>query len=325
MSERILKIDTYKTYDDIVGLTGRLQIPDISGDLIIPDNRSINLHNYEYKGQIITPRKHDFLVVKVTPIWKNDSNLNSLSSLVIDGENPNEVLSLRIFVTCERTKWSSEQKKISLSYLTKRALLSFEIPLNDVKGIINVNGIITREFEGSHSQANVSFAPLAIVSTCKELSIQIDEIKEVGGQHFPIGPGNTGDLAFDINGLENGIELPKILYSEDLKEYLTRDDLPAVNASMITALFFVFDTFLKWFVFTCRFDASNKYHKGLVDFFSKYSSTAKEDVIALVEMEKHSTDQVKGYLDISLKLFRGVQSIDKYKKELKVIYRSNLP
>src|SRR4051812_24551446 len=107
MSERILKIDTYTTYDDVIRLNGKVQIAEQGLEITIPENRSINLHNYEFKDQVISPRNGETLTVKVTPSWRHDSDLNSLSKLVIAGENPGEVLSLRVFVTCEKTKWSS--------------------------------------------------------------------------------------------------------------------------------------------------------------------------------------------------------------------------
>ncbi len=323
MSEHIIQISPYKTYDDLIKLSGKVIIPEKEIEIEIPENRSLNLYNYELNdSEIIVPRNYELLILKINLSWKKDFLISSLGNLLVPGENPTEVLGFRLQATCDKTRWCSEQKKVDISSITKRASFSFEIPLNEVKGVIKIGGFITREIEVKSADYHIPDASLAIISTCKELSIQIDEIREIGGEYLPIGPGNTGDLAFDISGLDNPFELPKIYYSEELKPFLTRNDLSSVSSSILTSLFYFLDQYLKWFVFTCRLDTNNKYHNSLIDLFSRYCSTPKEEIIDLVEADKYSQEQTKGYLSLSLKLFSGVQIQNKYKRELKTIYKS---
>ncbi|HEX5186253.1 MAG TPA: hypothetical protein VFV86_05125 [Nitrososphaeraceae archaeon] len=323
MSERIILIEPYKTYNDLIKLSGKVFIPDIDMDIEIPENRSLNLYNHELNDTTqIIPRNYELIICKITVSWKKDFQLSSLANLLAENENPTEVLSFRLQISCEKTRWCSEQKKIDISSINKRAQYSFEIPLAEVKNSLKVDGFITREYDAKGINPNIPESSLAILSTSKELSIQIDEIKEIGGEYLPIGPGNTGDLAFEISGLDNPFELPKIFYSEELKEFLTRDDLTSVNASMLTCLFYFIDRYLKWLIFTCRLDPNNKFHNSLVDLFSKYCVIPKEEIIELIEKDKFSELQVKGYLELSDKLFKGIQIQNKYKRELRNFYKS---
>ncbi len=325
MSERFIYIEPYKTYNDLIKLSAKVYFPELDLEINVPENRSLNLYNYELNDSTtIIPRSQGLITIRVSLAWKKDFQLTSLANLLPEHENPIEVLSFRLQVSCERTRWCSEQKKIDLSLITKRALFSFDIPLNEVKNILKVDGYITREVDAKGVQPNISESSLAILSTSKELSIQIDEIKEIGGEYLPIGPGNTGDLAFEISGLDNPFELPKIFYAEELKEFLTRDNMASVNSSILTSLFYFIDRYLKWLIFTCRIDTNNKYHNSLVDLFSKYCATPKDEIIDLVEKDKFCESQIKGYLDLSDNLFRGMQIQNKYKRELKNIYKSEL-
>lgn len=323
MSERVIQVAPYKTYDDLIRLSGKVFFPDTEIEVEIPDSRSLNLYNHEINDSVlIVPRNYESIIIKVNLSWKKDFQLSSLANLLAPNENPTEVLSFRLQITCDKTRWCSEQKKIDISSINKRATFSFEVPINEVKGILKIGGFITRERDAKNVQYHIPDSTLAIISTCKELTVQIDEIRDIGGEYLPIGPGNTGDLAFDVVGLDNPFELPKIYYSEDLKPFLTRDDLASVSSSILTSLFYFLDQYLKWFVFTCRLDTNNKYHNSLVELFSRYTSSPKEDIIDLVESDKFSQDQVKGYLNLSLKLFNGTQIQNKYKRELKNIYKS---
>ncbi len=325
MSERLIFIEPYKTYNDLIKLSAKVYFPDTDFEIVVPENRSLNLYNHELNDStILLPRNHETLTIKVMLAWKKDFQLSSLANLLPDGENPTEILSFRLQISCEKTRWCSEQKKIDLSSITKRSVFNFEIPLIEVKNMLKVEGFITREIDAKGIQLNIPDSCLAILSTTQELSIQIDEIKEIGGEYLPIGPGNTGDQAFEISGLDNPFELPKIFYSEELKEFLTRDDLASVNSSILTSLFYFLDRFLRWLIFTCRIDTNNKYHNSLVDLFSKYCEASKEEIIYLVETDKFCEAQIKGYIELSDKLFKGLQIQNKYKRELKNIYKSEL-
>jgi hypothetical protein len=324
MSESIIQIETYKTYNDLIQLSGRVSFPEPDVEIEIPNHRILNLYNYEVSDSfILVPRNYDLAIVKINISWKKDFHLTSFSNLLADNENPTEVISFRLQIVCDKTRWCSEQKKIDLSAINKRSVFNFEIPLNEVKGIIKIEGYITRENEAKGINISIPDSPLAILSTCKELSIQLDEIKDIGGEYLPILPGNTGDLAFEIAGKDNPFELPRILYSHDLKDYLTRDDLDSVSSSIITGMFFFLEQYLKWFIFICKIDSSDKYYNSLVELFSRYCSVPKEEIIEIVEKEKYSQDQTIKYLELSEKLYRGVQLQNKFKRELKNIYKSN--
>jgi len=325
MSEIIIPIEPYVTYNDLIKISGRIFFNNQDIEIAIPENRHLNLYNYELNDSIqIIPRNHNLIIIKVSLAWKKDFQLSSLANLLPEGENPTEVLSFRLQVNCEKTRWCSEQKKIELSSINKMSLYSFEIPIDEVKNILRIQGFIVREFDAKGIHPNISDSTLAIISTSKELSIQIDELKEIGGEYLPIGPGNTGDLAFEISGLDNPFELPKIFYSEELKEFLTRDDLTSVNSSILTSLFYFLDRYLKWLIFTCRIDLNNKYHNSLIDLFSKYCVTPKEEIIDLIQKDKYGEAQTKGYIELSDKLFTGIQLQNKYKRELKIIYKSEI-
>jgi hypothetical protein len=324
MSERIIKIEPYKTYDDIIRLSGKVILPNLTSEINIPENRNLNLFKYEFnENTIIIPREYESFDLKINLSWRQDSHIGMLDSIVLDVENPAEVLALRIQIQCEKTKWCSEQKKVELGSVTKRTALNFQIPLNEVRNFIKVVAFITREVEGKNTILEIPTSSLSIISTCKELSIQIDEIKDIGGEYLPISSGNIGDLSFDIQGLENPFELPRILYSEELKEYLTRDDLPTVNASILTALFYFLDQYLKWVIFTCRLDLSNKLHKSIIDMFSTYCNVSREDLIEVINKEKFCTEQTQAFLELSQKLFKGLQLQNKYKKELRNLFKTD--
>ena len=323
MSERIIIIEPYKTYNDVIILNGKVHFPELEIDIDIPPSQSLNLYQHEYnESLLIIPRQYDSMIVKVGVGWKKDFQVSSFSNLLSDFENPTEVLALRIQVVSEKTRWCSEQKKIDLANINKRATFNFEIPLSEVKANLKVQGYVTRETEAKGLKIGTSEAPLAILSTCKELSIQIDEQRDIGGEYLPISAGNTGDLAFEITGIDNPFELPRIFYSEDLKDYLTRDDLLSVSSSILTGMLFFLDQYLKWFVFVCRVETNNKYHNSLVDLFSRYCLVPKDDIIDLVKLEKYSEEQVKLYLELSNKLYKGIQTQNKYKRELKNIYKN---
>ena len=43
MSERVIKIEPFKTYDDIIRLTGKVNIPEANLDIPISENRNLNI------------------------------------------------------------------------------------------------------------------------------------------------------------------------------------------------------------------------------------------------------------------------------------------
>jgi hypothetical protein len=133
-------------------------------------------------------------------------------------------------------------------------------------------------------------------------------------------------MIFDINGLENDFELPRIKCAKDFKDYFVRDDLNTVNASFMMAMFYILDSYLKWVIFNCKYDAHDKNHKGLIESFSKYCGISKANLIEIVEEKKYSENQIKQYLILSHKLLNGIQcdSPIKYAKELKIMIKDEI-
>jgi hypothetical protein len=323
MSENLIKIETYKVYDDLVNLKGKVIIPEIKMEVNIPLNKKLYLFNYEVNEDlVINPREYNNIILSVIPNWKSDFQVSALSQLLSTGENPTEILSFRLQVTCPKSRWCSEQKRIEISNIKKEQQYLFEIPISEVKETLKIEGYITREIDLKGRSEFLSEASLSIVSRSKDLIVLIDEIKEIGGEYLPIGPGNIGDLAFEFQGLNNPFELPRILYSQDLQEYLTNEDLASVKSGLLLSIFYFFDRYLKWLVFTCRIDINDKFHRAVVDLLSRYCLVSIDDLIALSDEEKYSEQQVRKYLDLSDRLFKEIQLQNKYKRELKNIFKS---
>jgi hypothetical protein len=126
-------------------------------------------------------------------------------------------------------------------------------------------------------------------------------------------------MVFDIKGLENDFDLPRIKCAKEFKEYFVRNDLKTVNSTFMMVIFYILDSYLKWLIFNCKYDAHDKNHKGLVESFSKYCAISKASLVELIEEKKYSENQTKQYLTLSYKLLLGVQTDSpiKYSKELK--------
>jgi hypothetical protein len=324
MSERNISISPYAKADNLIDLKGYVSLEGVEEKIEIPEKKHLILYNYSLaNGDIIVPRKLDSLRIFLKPVFAKGHSQNDFHHLVLNGESAENTLKLRLQVWCKVTRWCSNQLTLNLSEANGRKEIYFDIPVSDVKEELVVSGFITREKGRNVNEPRKANAIYSVLSTCDEISIQIDERKEIGGNHLPIFPEDIGELLFDIHGLENDFELPVIKYSEDFKEYFVKDNLNTVNTTFMMAMFYFLDSYLKWLIFNCKYDTHDKNHKGLVETFSKYCGISKANLVDLVEERKYSENQVKQYLTLSHNLLHGIQvnSPVKYAKELKLMIK----
>lgn len=324
MSERNIQILPYAKADNLIEIRGYVSIKGKEEIIDIPDKKHLILYNYSLSnGDVVVPRQFDSLQIVLKPVFSKGHSLADFNHLLLSGENIEKVLNLRLQIWCKNTRWCSHQLSINLNDITGHKEYTFDIPISEVKEELIISGFVIREVGNNISEKRKANAIYSVLSNCEEITIQIDERKEIGGNHLPIYPEDIGYLLFDIHGLDNDFELPVIKYSEDFKEYFVRDDLKTVNATFLMAMFYFLDTYLKWLIFNCKYDAHDKNHKGLVESFAKFCSVSKSSIIEIVEDKKFSENQSKQYLYLSNKLFRGLQTESqiKYAKELKQLIK----
>lgn len=327
MSERNITISPYAKADNLIDLKGYVSIEGIEEKIEIPDKKHLILYNYSLtNGEIIVPRNYTVFRIFLKPAISKGHSQNDFSHLLLNGEAPGEALKLRLQVWCKNSRWCSNQLSLNVDEVNGKKEVYFDVPTSEVKEEVIISGFVTREKGNKGSEPRKANAIYSVLSTCDEISIQIDERKEIGGNHLPIFPEDIGELLFDIHGLENDFDLPIIKYSEDFKEYFVRDDIKTVNTTFMMAMFYFLDSYLKWLIFNCKYDAHDKNHKGLVESFSKYCGISKANLIEIVEEKKYSENQVKQYLTLTQKLFHGIQidSPIKYAKELKLMIKDEL-
>jgi len=319
MSEKIILIEPYKTGVNLISLKGKVSLDGIENEIKIPERNHLNLFNYPLdSGIILTPRSHNTLTVNLTTHWEGATGIDDLKFLVHESEKPEEILSLVVEIWCKTTRWCSEQKHVSLNEIGTKKSYAFQIPINEVKELITVSAFILREKGSSKIFLRKANTKYSILSESEDITIQIDERKDIGGAYLPIEPDNIGEKVFDIKGLDSETDIPRIKYSEEFKEYFTRDDLRTVNITFIMSMFYFLDAYLKWLIFVSRNDSSDKKYKSVLDLFSRYCDITKPKLIEIIQMEKYSPEQTKKYLELSQDLFNGLQTNSdfKYKKEL---------
>lgn len=325
MSEKTILIAPYKTGVNLIGLKGNVSLDGIEGEITIPEKNHLNLFNYSLEsGKIITPRLHNTLIVNLSTTWKSATGINDLKFLVDESERPEEVLILVVQIWCKTTRWCSEQKYIPLGEIGTKKKYSFDIPVNEVKELLTVSAFILRNKGNSKPLLRKASTKYSILSESEEITIQIDERKDIGGAYLPIEPANIGDKVFEMDGLNNEADIPRIKYSEEFKEYFTRDDLQTVNIAFIMVMFYFLDSYLKWLIFVSRNDPSDKKYKSVLDLFSRYCNITKPKLIEIIQMDKYSPDQTKEFFKLSQDLFAGLQTNSdfKYKKELLKIIKA---
>ncbi len=327
MNERNIPISPYITIDDIINLEGYIIIGENQQRIELPDNKSLNLFNYTISGEAsIFPRNYESFILCITPKWQKGFNEGHLQSLILDGELLFQTLKLKIQVSCKTSRWCSNQYSIDLLEVKNGISLEIKIPLSEIKDEITLSGFLIRIKTNGKNENRKANKIYSVVSKCEDVIIQIDEIKEIGGSHLPIDPEELGNLLFDIKGLDDDFELPRIKYSAELKEYFVRDNLNIVNTTFMMSFFYFCDTYLKWLIFTCKYDYNDKNHNALIDLLAKYCDITKTDFKNLIEEEKYSQDQIKGYLSLSSKLLYGIQYESKlnYKNTLKQMIKDEM-
>ncbi len=325
MSEKTILIEPYETGANLIALKGKVSLDGIEDEIKISEKNHLNLFNHPLdSGKILTPRSHETLTVNLSTHWAGATGINDLKFLVDDLEKPDDVLSLVIEIWCKTTKWCSEQKRIPLNEIGMKKNYSFLIPVNEVKELLTISAFVLREKGNSKTLLRKANAKYSILSESEEITIQIDERKDIGGAYLPIEPDNIGDKVFDIKGLDTETDIPRIKYAEEFKEYFTRDDLQTVNTTFIMSMFYFLDSYLKWLIFVSRHDPADKKYKSVLDLFSRYCEISKLKLIDIIQMDKYSPDQTKEFLKLSQDLFKGLQSNSNfnYKKELLKIIKA---
>ena len=322
MSERIISISPYAKADNMIDLKGYVSIDGIEEKIEIPEKKHLILYNKSLvNGDVLLPRNHGLLKIFLKPTIAKGFSLNDFSHLLLNGESVEKVLKLKLQVWCKNIRWCSNQLSVNLSDATGRKEVYFDIPMSEVKEEITVSGFVIRETGNKANETRKANTIYSVLSNCEEVAIQIDERKEIGGNHLPIDYEDLSnkDMVFDIKGLENDFELPRIKCAKEFKEFFVRDHLKTVNVTFMMAMFYFLDSYLKWLIFNCKYDAHDKNHKGLVEIFSKYCGISKTNLVELIEEKKYSENQTKQYLTLSHKLLFGLQADSpvKYAKELK--------
>jgi len=327
MSERNISISTYAKADGLIDLKGHVSLEGVEEKIDIPEKKHLILYNYSLSnGDIVVPRNYNELRIILKPVIRKGHSQNDFNHLLFKGEQTEKILKLRLQVWCKNTRWCSNQLILNLSEANGKKEIYFDIPISEVKEEVVVSGFVTRESGSNGGEVRKANSIYSVLSTCEDVLIQIDERKEIGGNHLPIDPEDIGDLLFDIHGLENDFELPRIKYAREFEEYFKRDDLRTVNTTFMMAMFYFLDSYLKWLIFQCKYDGQDKNQKALIDTFSKYCGISKSSLKEIVEDRKYSENQIKQYLTLSHKLFHGIQvdSPIKYAKELKLMIKEEL-
>lgn len=320
-----IKIKTYEREDDIVRLNGKVVLPSSGEEITIPEDNYLNLFNYPMvNGQNLKPReKEKILLIQFKIEWEKGASLSDFERLVDESERAYNTLQLRSQCFCKESRWCSEQKKISLLEIGLDLDIKYEIPLNEVRGKVYLSLDITREITLKKKDTFKSTESYSIVSSANPIRIQIDEVKDVGGNYLPIKPEHIGDYVFELFGFTSDLQLPVIRYSEDLKDQFTDDNSLVTSSTFLASMPHFLDYYLKWLIFISRYDPVNKNQKGLIELFSRYCSVSQAEIVKVLEEDKYSKEAIEGYLNLSLKLFKGFQLNKdfKYKKDLLSLYK----
>jgi len=327
MSERTIIISTYDQLDNILSFDANISLKDLDCEIAIPSSQTLNLHKYFLNdGTRLNLRTSatQELIFKFKILFSEGYKLSDLAFLIENSENPYDTLAIRIQATCKKSKWCSNQKKLLLSEIGSNGYSELHIPLNEVKETVSIRYFITREKEIKNVTGRKAQSHYSILSTGEEIKLLLDEPKDIGGSHFPIHPkGSMGNLLFNIEGLERHGTLPEIFYNDELKDDFSQDNSLAVNATFLAFSFYILDTYLKWLIFHSSLDDEDKDYKSLLELYSSYCLVPKTSLSDIINLPKYSEEQTKRYMELSKKLFVGLQDnkIVNIKKEIKSLIR----
>ncbi len=328
MSEKNISIKTFEREDGIINISSKIVFDALDNEIAIAENGYLNLFNYPLpNGMNIKPREIGesfMLYFKIG--WEKGASLSDLQALVENNEKAYELLIVKAQVVCRTSRWCSEQIQIPMIEIGSDYVYHIAIPLSEIKGIISLSADVIRQSTSKKLNTTKATESYTIISSAESVTIQIDEIKELGNNYLPIRPEHIGDYVFDLFGFDNELQLPVIRYTEDFKDYFTNDDLITTNATFFISIPYFLDHYLKWLIFICKYDSTEKIHKGLVELFSKYCGISKASFIEVIEKEKFCEEQIKLYYSLSLNLFKGIQvnSDFKYKSQLKRLFQKEL-
>lgn len=327
MSEQNIPILPYAKADNLIDIRGYVSIEGVEEKIEIPDKKHLILYNRLLaNGEIFVPRNHDSFRIFLKPTIAKGHSQNDFSHLLLNGESIEKILKLKLQVWCKNTRWCSNQLTVNLSEANGRKEVYFDIPLSEVKEEIVISGFVIRETGSKVNETRKANSIYSVLSNCEEVAIQIDERKEIGGNHLPIDYEDIGELVFDIHGLDKDYEFPRIKCSNEFKEYFRKENVRTVEVTMMMAMFYFFDAYLKWLIFVCVYDEHDKNQKGLVGSLAELCEVSKSRLVEIAELTKHSEEQSKEYLTLSHSLFKGLQlhSAVKYSKYLKKLIKDEL-
>lgn len=323
MSERTILINTYDKLDNVLAINASIILKDLNQEIPVPGSQMLNLYKYFLPdGSRLNLRasENQEIELKFKILYKDGYKMNDLTFLVDEHENLFETLAVRVQATCRKSKWCSTQQKLLLSAIGSGEYFALRIPLSEIKESITIKYFITREKGIKNVIGKKAQSQYSILSTGEEIKIFVDEPKDIGGNHFPIHPkSGMGSLLFTIEGLDRHITLPEIFYNDELKDDFNQDDSLIVNATFLAFSFYILDTYLKWLIFHSSFDDDDKDFKSLLELYSNYCLVSKNKIAEIINLSKYSEEQTKCYMELSQKLFMGIQDnkIINLKKEIK--------
>jgi len=312
----IIEVQPYLIKENLVKLNVTASLDNVKDTFPSDGAFKINLYNVELSdGKILIPRKtSSFLTLEIEIEWASGDAMQMLADLIAANEDAEDVLSLQLRASCPKTFWSSKQEKLKVSEVGKKNI-TLKIAIADIAEQIFIESYFVRERGISQSQARKAAFPYSIVSRNDEISVQVDFIEPIGGNHLPIEPKDLKNLLFKLE-IEDPYAIPIIYYAEELEKVFKRDDLHTVNTAFLMIMPGFLDTYLKWLIFYCQPDQTNKEQKSLADKIAKLTGTNWTDIYDIMSSGKE--EKIDKYLELSKKLFEGIQtkSSINYKQEL---------
>lgn len=316
MSEKVIDVQPYLVKDNLVDIDATIALDNVSDIFQEKKTSKINLYNVELSnGEILIPRKFStVLTIKIKPVWAYGDAKRDISELISAGENPENAVMLRVRIVCSKTFWTTEQVIFKLSEIGKRDV-EFKVFLKDVAEQIFIEAYLTRELKLANPEPRKAFLPYSIISQHEEFSIQIDEIESIGGNYLPIKAKDLKDVLFQIVA-DDAHTFPTIYYSNALEKLFRRNDLFSVNITFLMVMPAIMDQYLKWLVFRCQPDHTDKQQKALVEKIGNLTGYGKERLYEI--MEGPWEQKAEKFLELSHKLFEGIQTLGgvNFKKEL---------
>lgn len=316
MSEKVIDVEPYQVKDNLIKLKIEVSLDAVKDKFKNEQGDKINLFNAELKnGDILTPRKTSSMMeISVKPEWAYHEAKKNLFDLVSPGENPENTVHLAVRAVCYKTFWCTNQVFFDLSEISVRET-QFRISMNDIYEQVIIESYIIRKNQFSSPAPRKAFLLNSILCQNDEVYIQTDQLDTVGGNYLPIEAKDLKDLLFQVVA-DDAHTFPIIYFSKDMEKLFRRNDLHAVNTAFLMIMPALMNYYLRWFIFRCKSDHTSKRQKSLADKIGKLTGVSKDSLFEIMEME--ADQKVERYLDLSNKLFVGIQTIGgiNFKREL---------